>query len=174
MPLVLARQSSSEVSVGRFRIGALLYFGDAAGRVLLIRRKRPPNLGRWCAVGGKLEMATGESPYDCAIREASEEVGVRIVAADLSLRCVLSEKHYEGTGHWLMFVFRVSASLSRLPARIEEGDFRLFERAELQGVAMPDLDRQILFERVLADGDSLHFLRCDGPGLPLVEEGRSG
>ena len=59
----------------RFRIGVLLYFRDEKGRILLICRKRPPNRGLWCPVGGKLEMATGESPYECAAREAAEEVG---------------------------------------------------------------------------------------------------
>src|SRR5690606_25197196 len=72
-------------SATRFRIGALLCFRDAAGRLLLIERARQPNQGLWCAVGGKLEMPTGESPYECAVREAREEVGARLSAADLRL-----------------------------------------------------------------------------------------
>lgn len=159
---------------GRFRIGTLLYFRDQAGRLLLIRRKRPPNQGAWCAVGGKLEMATGESPYECASREAAEEIGVALKASDLALRSILSEKDYEGTGHWLMFVFQVTRPLEDLPVEIEEGEFRFFEREELDALRIPALDRQILFERILTEAGSLHILRSNGDGEPLVEEGKIG
>lgn len=169
-----ATQSSPVDQGSRFRIGTLLYFRDEQGRLLLIRRKRPPNRGLWCAVGGKLEMPTGESPYECAIREAGEEVRVALSASDLLLRCILSEKDYEGTGHWLMFVFQVTVPLVELPPLIEEGEFSFFDRASLGSVAMPLLDRQILFERILADEQSLHFLRSDGESEPLVEESRVG
>lgn len=169
-----ATQRSTVDQGSKFRIGALLYFRDEKGRLLLIRRKRPPNLGLWCAVGGKLEMPTGESPYECAIREASEEVGVTLSASDLALRCVLSEKDYEGSGHWLMFVFQVAVPLVTLPLQIEEGVFRFFDRDELKSAEMPELDRQILFNRILAEDGSLHFLRFDGEGKPLVEESRVG
>ncbi|EDY82096.1 hydrolase, NUDIX family, putative [Verrucomicrobiia bacterium DG1235] len=168
--------STSETSPversGRFRLGALLYFIDEAGRLLLMRRSRQPNLGLWCAVGGKLEMPTGESPYECATREAKEEVGVSIAASDLALRCILSEKDYEGTGHWLMFVFQVKAPLRALPEQIEEGEFRFFELADLPAIEMPELDREILLNRILSDSGSLHVLRSDGEGLPLVEESK--
>ncbi|MDQ8199202.1 NUDIX domain-containing protein [Pelagicoccus enzymogenes] len=169
-----ATQPSPESNHSRFRIGTLLYFSDAAGRLLLIRRKRPPNLGLWCAVGGKLEMPTGESPYECAIREAAEEVGVALAASDLALRCILSEKDYESTGHWLMFVFQVKVCLRGLPPQIEEGDFCFFDRGELERIEMPALDRAVLLERILAEGESLHFLRSDGVASTLVEESRIG
>lgn len=169
-----AAQTSSVEQGSRFRIGTLLYFRDELGRLLLIRRKRPPNLGLWCAVGGKLEMATGESPYECAVREAAEEVGVELETRDLALRCILSEKDYEGTGHWLMFVYQVTAPLKSLPRQIEEGEFRFFERVALEGASMPELDRRILFERIFQDEKSLHLLRSDGATSPLVEESRVG
>lgn len=167
-------QSSPPEQSARFRIGTLLYFSDRDGRLLLIRRSRQPNLGLWCAVGGKLEMPLGESPYECAVREAAEEVGVSISASDLSLRCILSEKDYEKTGHWLMFVFQVTARLEALPKEMEEGEFRFFDLSELGGIAMPELDRSILLERILGEDGSLHILRVDGDGQPLIEESRLG
>lgn len=154
-----------------FRIGTLLYFRNEAGRLLLIRRKRRPNLGLWCAIGGKLEMADGESPYECATREAKEEVGVELRCSDLFLKCILSEKNYEGTGHWLMFVFLVQRRLKELPAGIPEGEFAFFDIADLDSVEMPDMDREVLKERVLPAPEGIHFLRCDGDGQPLVVEG---
>ncbi len=119
-------------------------------------------------------MPTGESPFECAIREAAEEVGVKLSATDLALRCILSEKDYEGTGHWLMFVFQVTVPLATLPHQIEEGEFSFFDRTSLESVEMPQMDRQILFERILADDESLHFLRSDGESKPLIEESRVG
>ena len=168
----------SEAS-SRYRIGALLYFADSEGRVLLIQRRKQPNLGLWCAVGGKLEMPAGESPFECAVREAKEEVGVDLSAEDLALRCILAEKDYEATGHWLMFVFEVVKALQALPVGIEEGCFRFFEPEELGELAMPEMDRCILLERILGDSpDSLHVLRAErgaarDPGL-LIEEERIG
>lgn len=162
-----------------YRIGALLYFRDEQGRLLLIKRTKQPNRGLWCAVGGKLEMATGESPYECAVREAREEVGVVIEAKDLSLRCMLAEREYEGTGHWLMFVFLVTRCLERLPEQIDEGCFDFFGEDELDGIEMPPMDRAILQERVLGDaGGGLHVLKAS-PGADrdpslLVEEARIG
>ena len=41
-----------------------------------MERAQEPNLGLWSPPGGKLESATGESPHECAQREALEELGL--------------------------------------------------------------------------------------------------
>ena len=135
--------------MNRYRIGVLLYFRSLDDRLLLIRRSKTPNRDLWCAIGGKLEMETGESPFECARREAEEEGGMEIADSDLSLRCILSEVDYEGTGHWLMFIFVVEKRLARLPSDIEEGEFGFFERSELPDLSMPALDKSILTDRIL-------------------------
>ncbi len=135
--------------MNRYRIGVLLYFRSDDGRILLIRRSRAPNRGLWCAIGGKLEMASGESPAECARREALEEVGVDVSDGDLSLRCLLSEQNYEGTGHWLMFVYEVGKRLSALPGDIDEGEFAFYAPDELAGLDMPRLDKSVLMDRIL-------------------------
>ncbi|HCR29978.1 MAG TPA: NUDIX hydrolase [Opitutae bacterium] len=146
--------------MSKYRIGVLLYFRSIDGRLLLIRRSKNPNRNLWCAVGGKLEMDTGESPFECARREANEEVGMEIVDSNLSLRCILSEVDYESTGHWLMFVFDVSKPMESLPENIDEGEFGFFSRDELPGLDMPPLDKFILLERILKGNskslDSIH------------------
>lgn len=163
----------------RYRIGVLLYFADVGGRTLLIKRTRPPNTGLWCAIGGKLEMERGESPYECAAREGREEVGVDFAPEDFLLRAMMAEKDYEGTGHWLMFVFQAKQPLKELPKPISEGRFGFFEHSELPGLAMPKLDKKVLLERILAEGGAaLHVLRVE-PGVErqpegLVEEERLG
>lgn len=107
-------------------------------------------------------MPTGESPYECAIREAREEVGAELAVADLRLRCMLSEKDYECTGHWLMFFFEVMKPLAAAPPEMAEGRFRFFALDELPRIPMSPLDRAILLERALAGpGDALHILRAE-------------
>lgn len=45
-----------------------------AGRLLLLNRKKAPEMGMWTGVGGKIEP--DESPVDCAQREVFEETGI--------------------------------------------------------------------------------------------------
>ncbi|OGS62704.1 MAG: hypothetical protein A3K59_01030 [Euryarchaeota archaeon RBG_19FT_COMBO_69_17] len=52
-------------------VGAIVFRGDA---VLLVKRGREPNKGRWSLPGGSLE--TGETVEAAAVREAREETGV--------------------------------------------------------------------------------------------------
>ena len=154
-------ESESLYLKNRYRIGVLLYFQREDGRILLIRRTKRPNRGMWCAIGGKLEMETGESPFECAIREAYEEVGVTLTESDLSMRCMLSEENYEGTGHWLMFLFEIHRRLASLPEAIDEGEFGFFELEDLAGLGMPPLDRSVALGRILnPDAASFSVLKA--------------
>ena len=99
-------------------------------------------------------MPSGESPHECAVRETFEEVGLEIADSAFDLRCILSEKDYEETGHWLMFVFAVSVRLKQLPEAIDEGEFGFFEMGELDELDIPELDKRILREHVLNEGRS--------------------
>lgn len=49
---------------------------DAAGRVVLVKRGRQPQRGRWSVPGGSVEP--GESLEEAAIREAREETGLDV------------------------------------------------------------------------------------------------
>jgi 8-oxo-dGTP diphosphatase len=124
------------------KIATLLYVFDDADRVLLLERAREPNRGLWSPPGGKLETATGESPWMCACREAHEELGLTLGPSDLHLAGIVSEHGYEGTAHWLMFLFEIRPRCHQLPPSIEEGRFAFFSRAELDGLALPDTDRE--------------------------------
>lgn len=46
------------------------------GRLLLVRRGREPQRGRWSVPGGKVEP--GETVAQAAVRETREETGVRV------------------------------------------------------------------------------------------------
>lgn len=50
------------------------------GQVLLVRRRNPPDAGLWGYPGGHVEW--GETVAEAAVRELSEETGVRAAAVD--------------------------------------------------------------------------------------------
>ena len=102
----------------KFQISCLLFIRDLSNRLLLIRRRKPPNLDTWSPPGGKLEMELGESPFECAKREAFEEVALTLQDKDLNLFGYVSEKAYEGNSHWLMFMFDCLIPLERKPKEI--------------------------------------------------------
>jgi 8-oxo-dGTP pyrophosphatase MutT (NUDIX family) len=61
------------------RLGVNAVIVDDTGRVLLALRARPPI---WNLPGGGVEP--GESPWDAAVREVREEVGVRVTVLRLT------------------------------------------------------------------------------------------
>ncbi len=50
-----------------------LCFLTRGDSVLMLHRQKPPNLGFWNGVGGRLEQ--GETPRACMLREVREETG---------------------------------------------------------------------------------------------------
>ena len=125
-----------------YKIATLLYVFDPEDRVLLLERAREPNRGLWSPAGGKLDTATGESPHACACREASEELGMTLSAADLHLTGLVSEHGYQGQSHWLMFLFEVRRRLAAAPPPHGEGRFAFWPREELDRLPLPATDRE--------------------------------
>jgi len=59
--------------------GAVVH--DAAGRLLLVRRRQEPGRGLWSLPGGRCEP--GESAAETAVREVREETGLDVAAGPL-------------------------------------------------------------------------------------------
>jgi 8-oxo-dGTP diphosphatase len=123
-----------------YKIATLLYCFNERDETLLLRRKFKPNLGLWSPAGGKLHMNDGESPYACACREAGEEIGLKLTAQDLHLTGIVSERGYEGQGHWLMFLFEVLPRLTATPPPNREGEFAFFAASQLASLPIPKTD----------------------------------
>ncbi|HND60591.1 MAG TPA: NUDIX domain-containing protein [Opitutaceae bacterium] len=157
-----------------YKIAVLVFLENPAGEHLLLLRAKPPNLGVWSPIGGKLEIGTGESPFECAVRETREEVGFSITTDDLHLFAMIAEKAYEGETHWLMFLFRCRKPLPALPPDIEEGKFGFFSREAVRGLPIPETDRNALWPVYDQYRDRFVALRADCmPGQPVrvtVEE----
>ena len=156
-----------------FKISALVFVTNEAGEHLLIKRNKAPNLGNWSPIGGKLNMSLGESPYECARRETAEEIG--LVVGDDELHCFgyISEKSYEGTGHWLMFLFNCKKTLTELPSEISEGRFDFFSRSAIDDLPIPESDRTLLWPYYDRYREGFVGIRADcGPSgrLSLTEE----
>jgi 8-oxo-dGTP diphosphatase len=128
-----------------YRVSTLLYCFNESDEVLLIQRRLEPNLGLWSPCGGKVDVGRGESPHACAVREAAEEIGMVLTTRDLHLTGIVSECGYQGQAHWLMFLFELKRRLKRLPDPIREGSFAYFARAELDRLAVPRTDREMIW-----------------------------
>jgi len=123
-----------------YKISTLLYCFNERDEILLLERAQEPNRGFWSPPGGKLKTDNGESPYACACREAHEEMGLQLTPADLHLTGLASAHAYQGTAHWLMFLFEVKPRLVELPPPMQEGRFEFFPRAALAGLRIPQTD----------------------------------
>jgi 8-oxo-dGTP diphosphatase len=154
-----------------YKVAVLVFLENPAGEHLLLLRAKAPNLGSWSPIGGKLEMAIGESPFECAVRETAEETGLIIKTPDLHLFAIIAEKAYEGQSHWLMFLFRCRKPITALPAEITEGRFGFFSRAAIETLPLPDTDRTALWPIYDAYRDRFVSLRanCDPHGPLQIE-----
>ena len=154
-----------------YKIAVLVFLENTAGEHLLMLRAKPPNLGVWSPIGGKLETAHGESPFECAVRETHEETGHAITAADLHLFAMIAEKAYEGEAHWLMFLFRCKQPIAALPPDISEGKFGFFSRTQVNTIPLPETDRRALWPIYDRYRDKFVALKADcAPGKPVQVE----
>jgi 8-oxo-dGTP diphosphatase len=128
-----------------YKIAVLCYLFDEAGKVLLLHRFRQPNQDLYSPVGGKLEQSIGESPTTCAVREIHEETGLTVTAQDLHLTGIVSESGYEGSCHWLMYLYEVTHPVVVEPKTIDEGRLEWHEPADIESLAIPQTDREFIW-----------------------------
>jgi 8-oxo-dGTP diphosphatase len=147
----------------------LVFIENEQGEQLLLLRAKSPNLGRWTPIGGKLETAIGESPFECAARETQEETGHKITPLDLHLFGMIAEKAYEGESHWLLFLFRCTRPITALPRPMEEGEFGFFSRIAIDELPLPSTDRTALWPIYDEHREGFVAMRADcDPGEKLT------
>ena len=79
-------------------------------RVLMMKRKGPHGHGTWSTPGGHLEY--GETPEQCAAREAKEEVGLDVT--DIHFRSVTNDL-FETTGRHYITIWMEGRAISGEP-----------------------------------------------------------
>lgn len=131
-----------------YKLACLCDLRDAQGRILLLRRLKAPNQGLCSPIGGKLDMALGESPALCAQREIEEEAGIHVPLERLHLLGLISERAFEGRGHWLLFFYRVKGPVDVTPRDMREGRLEWHHLHEIDGLPLPETDRQIIWPLV--------------------------
>lgn len=131
-----------------YKLACLCDLRDRDGRILLLRRTREPNKGLCSPIGGKLDMHTGESPAQCAQREIEEEAGIHVPIDLLHLGGLISEKAYEGKGHWLLFYYRVLGTVEVTRTEISEGTLEWFHPEQVEGLPLPETDRRIIWPMI--------------------------
>jgi len=87
-------------------------------KVLLMKRKGPHGGETWSTPGGHLEF--GESPEDCAAREAKEEVGLDVT--ELRFRCLTNDVFEETGKHYITIWMEGKAAGEPFLAAEEEVD----------------------------------------------------
>lgn len=150
-----------------YKISVLVFIENRVGEQLLMLRAKQPNLGVWTPIGGKLEMTTGESPLQCAVRETAEETGLVVREEDLHLFAMIAEKAYQGDTHWLMFLFRCKTPIDRLPPDITEGKFGFWSREAIKCLAIPETDQAALWPIFDRYRDGFVSLRADCSVSPI-------
>jgi 8-oxo-dGTP diphosphatase len=101
---------------------------DSKGRLLLVRRGRPPFEGRWALPGGFLEW--NEETETCCARETEEETGVAVEVG--RLLGVYSDPRRDPRGHTVTVLYEATPSSGRAKGGDDAAEARWFTGSELE------------------------------------------
>lgn len=125
---------------------------DAAGRVLLIERGRPPGAGLWSVPGGKVDW--GEAVVDACRREVLEETGVVVEVGPL----VTWIERMDDAHHYVILDF-VAKPVQPAPCPVPGDD-----AAQARWLMQDDLERLPLTAGLLAVLAQARALAAVGAG----------
>jgi 8-oxo-dGTP diphosphatase len=103
---------------------------DRRGRILLVRRGRPPFRGKWALPGGFCE--TGETTEEACAREVREETGVAVRVG--GVRGVYSDPKRDPRGHTVSVLYDAVAVGGKATGGDDAADARWYSRRELAGL----------------------------------------
>ena len=100
---------------------------DRRGRLLLVRRGRPPFQGSWALPGGFCEY--GETTESCCARETLEETGVTVRVAELL--GVYSDPKRDPRWHTVTVLYAARPVRGKAKGSDDAAEARWFSRSEL-------------------------------------------
>ena len=129
---------------------------DRRGRLLLVKRGRPPFEGSWGLPGGFCEWK--ERTEDCCARETLEETGVRVVLGELL--AVYSAPDRDPRGHNVTVLYAARPLRGKAKGGDDAAEARWFTPAETRRLSFAFDHAQIVREQLARRA------RRRAPGLP--------
>ncbi len=120
---------------------------DRRGRVLLVRRGRPPFEGNWGLPGGFCEWK--ETTEDCCARETLEETGLNVRVG--ALRGVYSKPGRDPRGHNVTVLYAARPLAGRAKGGDDAAEARWFTPREIRRLAFAFDHRAIVLEQLAND-----------------------
>jgi 8-oxo-dGTP diphosphatase len=117
---------------------------DRRGRVLLVRRGRPPFKGRWGLPGGFCEWK--ETTEACGARETLEETGVRVKIG--RLLGVYSKPDRDPRGHNVTVLYEGRPVSGKAQGGDDAAEARWFTRRELKKLSFAFDHAKIIREQL--------------------------
>jgi 8-oxo-dGTP diphosphatase len=117
---------------------------DRSGRVLLVRRGRPPFEGRWSLPGGFCEWK--ETTETCCAREALEETGVRVKVGELL--GVYSDPDRDPRGHNITVLYAARPVRGKAQGGDDAAEARWFRPSEIGALRFAFDHREIIREQL--------------------------
>jgi len=111
-------------------VGAIVF--DAAGRVLLVERGRPPGVGLWTVPGGRLEGT--ETLAQAVAREVREETGLAVEVG--ALACVV--ERFGDDFHFVILDYLARVIGGTLAAASDARAARFVDEVELAALPLTD------------------------------------
>ena len=117
----------------------------------MLKRKNPPNKGKWNGVGGRIEM--GESPLESVLREVQEETG--LVLKTMSFAGIMTWEGFEIKSGGL-YIFSAGVDDRNV---VENGEGILGWQSKAFAFNHPDVVDNIHYflPPVLARSNPLHY-----------------
>lgn len=130
-------------------VGAIVMDG---GRLLLVKRSREPEAGRWTFPGGRVE--TGETMREALVREVQEECGLDIeVDAPIGVveKIIRNDDGRVGF-HYVIVDFLATARSTEILAGDDAADARWVPTGELSTLPLTDGLLEFLADRGVLEG----------------------
>jgi 8-oxo-dGTP diphosphatase len=121
--------------------GAVVLRGS---KVLLVKRRNPPNSGLWALPGGLVEL--GETAEDAAVREVKEETGLAVKLGQLL--DVQTDMQRDSKGrleyHYVLVDYLATSTGGRTRMNDESSAFGWFDETQVSRLRMSSGTRAVL------------------------------